>query len=68
MSTDDQKPTVVELPKRDDAQAALAQFARMIPAMLEHVQLQAKVRRAAYLALVAEGFTEAQALDLCWRS
>lgn len=39
-----------------------------LPAMLEMAQLNAQVTRAKYLALVKEGFTEAQALDLCWRS
>lgn len=68
MTDRDEKPTVVNLPKRDDAQAAVAQLSRMMPALIEHAQMQAKIRRAAYLALVAEGFTEAQALDLCWRA
>jgi hypothetical protein len=38
-----------------------------LPAMVELAQLNAHVTRAKYLALMKEGFTEAQALDLCWR-
>lgn len=39
-----------------------------MPALLEMAQLNAQITRAKYLALVKEGFTEAQALDLCWRN
>ena len=34
-------------------------------AHVEFVQLNAKVQRAKYTALVKEGFTEQQALELC---
>lgn len=36
-----------------------------VAAHIEIVQLNAKVTRSKYLALVAEGFTEQQALELC---
>lgn len=36
-----------------------------MPMQIEMEQLMAKVRRAKFLALVAEGFTEGQALELC---
>ncbi|MDQ0082922.1 hypothetical protein J2W35_003281 [Variovorax boronicumulans] len=39
-----------------------------LPALMEMGQLNAQITRAKYLALVKEGFTEAQALDLCWRT
>jgi hypothetical protein len=38
-----------------------------LPASLEYAGIQAKVWRAKYLALVREGFTESQAVELCWR-
>lgn len=41
------------------------QLKRCIPEQIEAAQLMAKIRRAQYLALVAEGFTEAQALEIC---
>jgi len=51
---------------------ALAQAVKTLrnnlPASLEYAGIQAKVWRAKYLALVKEGFTEGQALDLCWRA
>jgi hypothetical protein len=58
-------PKVVDIGIPDEFRAAIDQFRRKLPEMLEHAQLQAKVRRASYLAYVAEGFTEAQALELC---
>jgi hypothetical protein len=38
-----------------------------LPASIEYASIQAKIWRAKYLALVREGFTEKDALDLCWR-
>lgn len=37
------------------------------PAHLEFIRFQAKETRARYVALMAEGFTESQAIDLCKR-
>ena len=37
------------------------------PQQLELIAYQAKEVRARYLALVKEGFSAAEALDLCWR-
>jgi ribosomal protein L19E len=39
-----------------------------LPATIEYATIQAKTYRAKYLACVKEGFTEVQALELCWRS
>lgn len=61
-------PTIVDLPLRDEMQAALDTFTRALPQMLVHVELQAKLRRRSYLKLIEEGFNETQALDLCWRT
>jgi hypothetical protein len=50
---------------------ALAQAVKSLrenlPASLEYAGIQAKVWRAKYLALVREGFTEKDALELCWK-
>lgn len=50
-------------------QLALAQAVKTLkdnmPAMLEMAQLQAKIARERYMALVAAGFTEDQAIKLC---
>lgn len=55
--------------KRDKERASFAQLLRWMkedmPAQLEYEQLKAKLTRAKFLALVAEGFTESQAIDLC---
>ena len=61
----DDGPKIVELGDRNEFRGALDGFRRKLPEMIEHAQLMAKVRRASYIAHVAEGFTEAQALELC---
>lgn len=37
----------------------------MAPVIIEMHRTEAKIKRAKYLALVDEGFTEQQALELC---
>lgn len=55
--------------KRETERAALAQAVRNLrenlPALLELDELQARLTRKKFLALVSQGFTEAQALELC---
>lgn len=58
---------VVELPAQDKLRASLEEARRNLTIAIEAAEFVAKVRRANYLALLREGFTEAQALDLCWR-
>lgn len=41
------------------------QLADNLLAHIEYAQLNAKIQRAKYEALVKEGFTEQQALELC---
>lgn len=55
MNTNDKKP---------DMKAALFSILESMPVLLEHVKLDAKITRAKFLALVKEGFTEAQAIEL----
>lgn len=56
---------VVEIGTRDAVKASVEESRRNLPAMLEHAKTMAQLRRAYYLAYVEEGFTEAQALELC---
>lgn len=55
--------------KREQERAALAQAVRNLrenlPALFELETLQAQITRKKFLALVAEGFSEQQALELC---
>ena len=44
---------------------ALEQLQANMPIMVEYQQLVAKQMRARYVALITEGFTEAQAIELC---
>ncbi|WP_257540588.1 hypothetical protein [Sphingobium sp. CFD-1] len=44
-----------------------AELQGLYSAMVENAAHIARARRAIFEALKAEGFTEAQALDLCWR-
>lgn len=57
------------MPDEDKPRVALAQLVRdmrdNIAAHIEISQLQARVTRAKYVALVKEGFTEQQVLELC---
>jgi hypothetical protein len=67
MTPDDEttKPRVVQLGAKNAFQVAVDDLRERMPFMLEHAALVAKIRRASYRALIAEGFTEAQALELC---
>jgi hypothetical protein len=60
-----ESPRLLNLEPRDDLKGAISNTRRNLPALFEHVQMQAKLRRVAYLAYLEEGFTEAQALELC---
>lgn len=50
-----------------DFAALVKSFRDNLLAHIEYGQLVAKTQRAKYLALVKEGFTEQQALELCSR-
>lgn len=49
----------------DKQRAELEQLKRNLPTHIEFLAIHAQIIRARYLALVAQGFTEAQALELC---
>ena len=58
---------ITEIPniERDQTQAALAAVERQWPEAVALMQMQARVQRARYEAFLVEGFTEAQAIELC---
>jgi hypothetical protein len=58
-------PKVVTLDVRNQMKGDIEKFRRAVPELILHAQTMARVRRASYLALVEEGFTESQALELC---
>lgn len=51
--------------ERDKQAELMRNLRKALPDMIENATLFAQLRRANYLALVKEGFTEAQALELC---
>ena len=64
----DRTPTVARLldhVKPDKDLAELEKSVRAIENVIPHLDALAKMRRAAFVAYVKAGFTEAQALELC---
>lgn len=59
------RPKVVQLGAKDDLLGALEALRRELPKLIEHAAIIAQFRRAYFLALVKEGFSEQQALALC---
>lgn len=51
--------------ERDELMAAVAKMTRNLPIFIEMMQVDAKIRRAKFEALVNEGFSEQQAIELC---
>lgn len=47
-----------------DLAQAIRNLADNMPALLQHAELGARVRRHYFLALLNQGFTEAQAMEL----
>lgn len=58
--------SIHQLPPRDlsHAEKLVAEFKRNMSALLEYQAMRAKLQRAHYLALITEGFTREQALEL----
>ena len=65
VADNDDGPKVVEMQPCNELAGAAEAMKRALPVLLQHMPLQAKMRRAAFQAYIAEGFTEAQALELC---
>lgn len=49
----------------DEMIASLEKMKRLLPHILEYNKIDAKIRRAKFMALVEEGFEPQQALELC---
>lgn len=49
----------------DEMRAALEKMRRDMPILVEYMQIIAEMKMAKYKALVAQGFTSDQALELC---
>ena len=58
------KPSVVPIGAKDDLLASLEALKRTLPHMVEHAAIVAAVKRSYFDALVKEGFSEAQALEI----
>lgn len=54
-----------EFKNPDELRAAMSQVASLLGSLAEHAATIAHCRRVMFDAYLAEGFTEAQALDLC---
>jgi hypothetical protein len=49
----------------ESSRETLDRLLNEIPNMIEHIQIMAQLTKVKYDALIAEGFTETQALELC---
>lgn len=49
----------------DEMIASLEKMKRLLPHIVEYNKIDAKIRRAKFLALLEEGFEPQQALELC---
>jgi len=59
-------PNIVGLPaKPDEIRAAVESLKRNAEAFIEMGVVMARIRRAHFSAYIAEGFTPAEALELC---
>lgn len=68
MSRDDENPNLIPLPgggNPDLSKEATRRLQESLPQIIEFQIVMAKIHKAKYDALIAEGFTEAQALELC---
>lgn len=60
------KPKVVQLPEQQDkTKATLDAMERQMPELIRSAKVIAQIRRANFEAYIEQGFTEAQALELC---
>lgn len=49
----------------DKQRAQIEEYKRNLPVILEFWAIDAEIKRTKYLALLRQGFNEAQALELC---
>lgn len=69
--SDDKTPTdltaIAGLKQRNEQAESLRLLRGNVPGMIEFYQIDAKIKRAHFLALLEAGFTEAQSLEICSR-
>jgi chromosome segregation ATPase len=59
-------PNLTSIPgKTDEFKAAIEHLKRQMDSAIEYATLKAHLQRAAYNAYMKEGFTPAEALELC---
>jgi hypothetical protein len=61
----DDTMNLIDLPERNEVRAVGDRARRELEAIIENAPVIAKIRRAAFLAYINEGFTVEQALQLC---
>ena len=61
---DDDGPTGIDIGPRDDFAGTMEALRRQLPALVEYLPILAEFKKAQFDALVAQGFTPAQALQL----
>lgn len=49
----------------DEMKDAIRKMKKMLPEWIEYHQIAAKIQKAKFDALLEEGFSEAQAIELC---
>ena len=60
-----EKLKVLSNTEREELAASLEAFKRKLPLLIEHASVTAKLRKASYDAHIRNGFTPAEALELC---
>jgi len=65
MNKDNDKIKLLNISGKNEDLAAIENLKRNFPAVVEHVKIFAKMRKASYDAHIKEGFTKDQALELC---
>lgn len=63
--SDKDKIKLLNTNNKNEMRAELEKMKRDLPEFIEYTSVLAKIRKASFDALVEQGFTEPQALELC---